>query len=136
LCALRRETGGVEDLTHEVQGLEGHCLAAVVDLPGEEGAQGAAAVDARLDLRPEVAHELLLLDRVSARGHGGGVVNTVEQDVGFVLRVFKRGESSEVMLIKVRFGIMVMSMSESCSRSVLPRVCSIFFCKYISCMMI
>jgi hypothetical protein len=73
----------VEDLTHEVEGLEGDGLAAVVDLLREEGAQRAVAVEARLELLPEVAHELLLSERVAARGstrsrrgHGGGFLNT------------------------------------------------------------
>ena len=78
------EALGVEDLAHEVEGLEGDGLPAVVDLLREEGAQRAAAVEARLDLLPEVAHELLLRERVAARGargarcrggHAGGVVN-------------------------------------------------------------
>jgi hypothetical protein len=74
------EAVGVEDLADEVEGLEGDGLAAVVDLLREEGAQRAAAVDARLHLLPEVAHELLLGQGVAAlplrRGHGGGVLNT------------------------------------------------------------
>lgn len=82
------EALGVEDLAHEVEGLEGDGLPAVVDLLREEGAQRAAAVEARLDLLPEVAHELLLRERVAARGargarcrggHGGGVLNTAAQ---------------------------------------------------------
>ena len=82
------EALGVEDLAHEVEGLEGDGLPAVVDLLREEGAQRAAAVEARLDLLPEVAHELLLRERVAARGargarcrggHGGGVLNTASQ---------------------------------------------------------
>jgi hypothetical protein len=48
------EAVGVEDLAHEVEGLEGDSLAAVVDLLREEGAQRAAAVEARLDLLPEL----------------------------------------------------------------------------------
>jgi len=90
----------VEDLTHKVEGLEFDCLPAVVDLLREERAQRAAAVDARLDLLPEVAHELLLRERVAARGarcrggHGGWVLNmaALEQVVCVVLKklgVFK-----------------------------------------------
>lgn len=76
LVGAADEAVGVEDLADEVEGLEGDGLAAVVDLLREEGAEGAAAVDARGDLLPEVAHELLLRQRVAARGHGARVLNT------------------------------------------------------------
>ena len=49
------EAVGVEDPADEVEGLEGDGLATVVDLLREEGAQRGAAVQARLDLLPEVA---------------------------------------------------------------------------------
>ena len=72
------EAVGVEDPADEVEGLEGDGLATVVDLLREEGAQRGAAVQARLDLLPEVAHELLLRERVAASvapRHAGGVLN-------------------------------------------------------------
>ena len=81
------EAVGVQDLADEVEGFERDGLPAVVDLLCEEGAQRAADVDARLDLLPEVAHELLLALQVAllrlAALHGGAVLNTGEQSMGF-----------------------------------------------------
>jgi hypothetical protein len=66
LCALRTKQLGLRTWrTRSKASKATVCLrAAVVDLLREEGAQGAAAVDARLDLLSEVPHELMLFDRI------------------------------------------------------------------------
>ncbi len=61
--------------------------------------QRAAAVHARLDLLPEVAHELLLVLQVAllllAAMHGSGVINTDEQSMGFAVMSCNRGRSKK-----------------------------------------
>ncbi len=53
-------------------------------------AKGAVDVDACLDLHPEVAYELLLLQQVAllrhvVAMHDSGVVNTGKQSMGFAV---------------------------------------------------
>ena len=73
---------GVQDLPDEIKGVEGDRLPAVVDLLREERCECMTAVHAGLDFLPEVAHELLVLERVAAWGHGVFVVNTARADGG------------------------------------------------------
>lgn len=76
------EAFGVEDLPDEIKGVEGDSLPAVVDLLREERCECMTAVHASLDFLPEVAHELLVLERVAAGGHGVFVVNTARAEAG------------------------------------------------------